>query len=139
MTIIDMLSEGVAVTNKDEAAGEMLADFTDHKVGMQLEESAVTIVVSDGAVALEQGIRADCHAVMKLSAVDLCEAIDNSCDLMEIREKGELLKGDINDPGIAVHFMATFPLFDAMVRYYEENEDFKHRVDTLKKSLKDEV
>ena len=67
--------------------------------------------------------------------VDLCGAIDNSFDLMEIREKGEIIKGDITDPNLPVHLMATFPFFDAMVRLYENDPEFKKQVDETKTSL----
>ncbi len=135
MTIVDILKKGAAYTNTDEAAKEMLVDFSDHKVGMQLESAGVTMVVQDGVVSLEEGIRDDCHAAMKMSTFDVCEAIDNSYDLMEMKDKGEITKGDMTDPNIAVHFMATFPFFDAMVRFYEDDADFKKEVDDLKASL----
>jgi hypothetical protein len=54
---------------------------------------------------------------------------------MEIREKGKLLKGDPTDMAIAVHFMATFPYFDAMVRLYQEDAEFKSMVDNFKATL----
>jgi len=79
-------------------------------------------------VSLEEGIRDDCDAVMKMKDLDMCGAIDNSYDLMEIKDKGEIVKGDVKDPAIAVHFMATFPYFDAMVRLYEDNEEYKNRL-----------
>ena len=72
---------------------------------------------------------------MKMKTFDVCEAIDDSYDLMEIREKGELTKGDMTDPGTAVHFMATFPFFDAMVRLYQDDEGFRKQVDELKAAL----
>jgi hypothetical protein len=31
--------------------------------------------------------------------------------------------------------MATFPFFDAMVRFYEDDPEFKKQVDELKSSL----
>jgi hypothetical protein len=113
----------------------MLADFTNHKVGMKIDDDEVTLVVKDSVVSLEEGIREDCDAVMALSTVDMCGAIDDSYDLMEIKDKGEILKGDPTDPGIAVHFMATFPFFDAMVRLYGDDEGFQKQVDELKASL----
>ena len=106
MTIIDVLQQGIRFTNSDPAAQEMLADFKDHKVGMKLDKDETTIVIKDGTVALEIGMREDCHASMRLPDIDLCGAIDNSYDLMEIREKGEIIKGDKTDPNTAVHFMA---------------------------------
>jgi hypothetical protein len=36
---------------------------------------------------------------------------------------------------IAVHFMATFPYFDAMVRLYQEDTEFKKTVDDYKAAL----
>lgn len=135
MGIVDVFQKGVGFADADETAREMLADFKDHKVGMQLGKEELTLVVKDGAVSLENGMRDDCHAAMKLSIADMCGAIDNSYDLMEIREKGELLKGDVKDPNTAVHFMATFPVFDAMVRLYEEDEEFKQMVDSVKSSV----
>ena len=135
MSIVDILNKGVEFTNTDVAAQEMLADFTNHKVGMKIGEEEVTLVVKDSVVSLDQGIREDCDAVMALSTVDMCGAIDDSYDLMEIKDKGEILKGDPTDSAIAVHFMATFPYFDAMVRLYEDNEGFKKQVDDLKSSL----
>ena len=134
MGIAEVLKQGAAYTNTDAAAKEMLADFTDHKVGMVLGDTQVTLVVKDSAVAIEDGMREDCHAAMKMSVKDVCEAIDNSYDLMEIREKGELIKGDMTDPATAVHFMATFPFFDAMVRLYEDDVEFKKQVDAVKAS-----
>ena len=135
MGIADILKRGAAFTNTDPAAREMLADFTNHRVGMVFDDVELTMVVKDGAVAIEDGMRDDCHAAMKMKTADVCEAIDNSYDLMEIREKGQLIKGDMTDPNTAVHFMATFPFFDAMVRLYEEDEAFKKQVDELKASL----
>jgi len=135
MSIVDILNRGIEFTNSDEAAREMLADFTDHKVGMKIGEEEMTLVVKDSVVALEPGIREDCHAVMGLSPENLCGAVDDSYDLMEIKDKGEILKGDAKDPAIAVHFMATFPFFDAMVRLYQEDEAFEKQVRDLKSSL----
>ena len=134
MTIIDVLQQGIRFTNSDPAAQEMLADFKDHKVGMKLDTDETTIVIKDGTVALEIGMREDCHAAMKMTDLDLCGAIDNSYDLMEIREKGEIIKGDRTDPNTAVHFMALFPFFDAMVRLYEQDQEFKNAVDAVKAS-----
>jgi len=135
MTIIDVLQQGIRFTNSDPAAQEMLADFKDHKVGMKLDKDETTIVIKDGTVALESGMREDCHASMRLPDIDLCGAIDNSYDLMEIREKGEIIKGDKTDPNTAVHFMALFPFFDAMVRLYEQDQEFKNAVDAVKAAL----
>jgi hypothetical protein len=135
MTIADILKQGAAYTNTDPAALEMLADFTDHRVGMVFDDSEMTLIVKDGTVAIEDGMRDDCHVAMKMKTRDVCEAIDNSYDLMEIRDKGELIKGDKSDPNAAVHFMATFPFFDAMVRLYEDDEGFKKQVDALKAAL----
>jgi len=132
MAMIDVLQKGVLFTNSDPAAREMLADFTDHKVGMKLDGEELTIIIKDGTVMLESGTREDCHAAMGMATRDLCEAIDNSYDLMEIREKGEILKGDKTDPNTAVHFMALFPYFDAMVRLYEQDQEFKNAVDAVK-------
>lgn len=132
MGIVDILNTAIEFTNSDEAAQEMLADFTDHKVGMKIGEDEVTLVVKDSVVSLNQGIREDCDAVMALSLLDMCGAIDDSYDLMEIKDKGEILKGDPKDPGIAVHFMATFPFFDAMVRLYQEDAGFQKAVDEIK-------
>jgi len=135
MTIIDVLNKGAAFTNSDPAAQEMMADFKDHKVGMKMDVAEVTLVIKESLIALEQGIRPDCHTAMQIKAIDLCGAIDNSFDLMEIRDKGVIIKGDKTDPNIAVHFMATFPFFDAMVRLYGENQEFKNMVDAVKASL----
>jgi len=134
MSIVDILNKGIEFTNSDEAAQEMLADFTNHKVGMKIGEEDVTLVVKDSVVSLEQGIREDSDAVMALSTVDMCGAIDDSYDLMEIKDKGEILKGDPTDSAIAVHFMATFPYFDAMVRLYQEDNEFQKMVDDIKAS-----
>ena len=134
MSIVDILNKGVEFTNSDEAAQEMLADFTDHKVGMKIGEKEVTLVVKDSVVSLDQGVREDCDAVMSLSPLDMCGAIDDSYDLMEIKDKGEILKGDPKDPAIAVHFMATFPFFDAMVRLYQDDNEFQKMVDDIKAS-----
>ncbi|MCX5901726.1 MAG: hypothetical protein NTX06_13525, partial [Proteobacteria bacterium] len=109
MAMIDVLQRGVLFANSDPAAQEMLADFTDHKVGMKLDGQEMTIIIKDGKVMIESATREDCHAAMGMTTRDLCEAIDNSYDLMEIREKGEILKGDKTDPNTAVHFMALFP------------------------------
>jgi len=135
MSVVDMLKRGISFANDDETAKEMMVDFKDHKVGLKLDEDEITQVVKDGAIFLEEGIREDCHAVLKLKTVDLCGAIDNSYDLMEIREKGEIVKGDITDPTLPVHLMATFPFFDAMVRLYESEADFKKQVDEIKDAL----
>ena len=135
MTIIDILRRGIEYTNADEAAKAMMADFKDHKVGLKLDEAEITQVIKEGAIYLEEGIREDCHVVLKMKTVDLCGAIDNSFDLMEIRDKGEIMKGDITDPNLPVHLMATFPFFDAMVRLYESDPQFKRQVDEIKSSL----
>jgi len=136
MTILDILQRGVAFANADDIAKEMLADFKDHRVGMKLDKDDLTMVVKDGVVSIESGMQLDnCHAAMNMKTIDVCGAIDNSFDLMEIREKGKLLKGDPMDMNIAVHFMATFPYFDAMVRLYQEDTEFKKTVDDYKAAL----
>jgi hypothetical protein len=134
MSVIDVLKRGVAFANTDEAAKEMLADFKDHKVGMSFDGTELTVVIRDGAVSLEPGMRPDCHAAMQMKTVDLCGAIDNSYDLMEIREKGVIIKGDAKDPNTAVHFMALFPFFDGMVRLYGEDPEFQKLVDACRSS-----
>ena len=135
MSVMEMLTAGAAFTNADETAQGMMADFKDHKVGLQLDADEITQVVKDGRLSLEKGIRQDCHVVLKLKTVDLCSAIDNTFDLMEIKDKGELVKGDMTDPNVPVHLMATFPFFDAMVRLYESDAGFKKMVDEVKSSL----
>ena len=135
MNIVDILKKGVGFTNSDEDAVEMLADFKNHKVGMQLDSESVTLVVKDSVVSLEDGIREDCDAVMKMKDLDMYGAIDNSYDLMEIKDNAEIVKGDVKDPAIAVHFMATFPFFDAMVRLYENDNEFEKQVIDLKSAL----
>ncbi len=135
MTIVDVLKQGIVFTNNDSTAKEMLADFKDHKIGMKMDVAEATLIVKDGEVSLEEGVLPDCHVAMEIKAVDLCSAIDNSFDLMEIKDKGTLIKGDRADPNTVVHFMAIFPFFDAMVRLYSENEEFKNIVDRLKESL----
>ena len=135
MSVMDILKKGADFTNEDEAAKGMMADFNDHKVGLQLDGDEVTQVVKDGALSLEEGIREDCHVVLKMKTVDLLGAIDNTFDLMEIKDKGELVKGDMTDPNVPVHLMATFPFFDAMVRLYETDPEFKKQVDAVKSSL----
>ncbi len=91
MSVMDMLKRGAEHTNADETAQGMMADFKDHKVGMKLDADEITQVIKDGRISLENGIREDCHVVMKMKTVDLCGAIDNSFHLMEIREKGEIM------------------------------------------------
>jgi hypothetical protein len=113
----------------------MMADFKDHRVGIKLDADEITLVVKDGVISLENNIREDCHASLRMKTIDLCGAIDNSFDLMEIREKGEIIKGDITDPNLPVHLMAIFPFFDAMVRMYQNEAEFKKLVDTVKSSL----
>ncbi len=135
MTILDVLKSGLERTNKDEISLEMLADFSDHKVGMMIGDTEITLLVKDGKASIEEGVLADSHVVMKLGADVVCGAIDNSIDLMDIKDEGELVKGDMSDPDVPVHFMATFPFFDAMVRYYEEDSTFKQNVDAVKASL----
>jgi hypothetical protein len=135
MSVMEMLAAGAEFTNADEAAQGMMADFKDHKVGMKLDAYEFTQVVKDGKLFLEKGIREDCHVVLKLKTEDLCSAIDNTFDLMEIKDKGELVKGDMIDPNVPVHLMATFPFFDAMVRLYEADPRFKKMVDEIKSSL----
>ena len=136
MTIMDILQRGAAFANADDTTKDMLADFKDHRVGMKLDKEELTMVVKDGVVSLEDGMNIDnCHAAMNMKTVDVCGAIDNSFDLMEIREKGKLLKGDPTDMNIAVHFMATFPYFDAMVRLYQDDAGFKKMVDDYKAAL----
>ncbi len=135
MSVVDVLKRGVEFTNADETAKGMMVDFKDHKVGLKLNADEITQVVKDGVISLEEGIREDCHVVLKMKTVDLCGAIDNSFDLMEIKDKGEIEKGDITDPNLPVHLMATFPFFDAMVRLYESDEEFKKQVDEIKSSL----
>ena len=135
MSVMDILKKGADYTNADETAKGMMADFNDHKVGLQLDADEVTQVVKDGALSLEEVVRDDCHVVLKMKTVDLCSAIDNTFDLMEIKDKGELVKGDMADPNVPVHLMATFPFFDAMVRLYESDPAFKKQVDEVKSSL----
>ena len=136
MTIIDVLQKGVAFANADDTTKEMLADFKDHRVGMKLDHEELTMVVKDGVISVENGMQLDnCHAAMQMKTADVCGAIDNSFDLMEIREKGHLLKGNPTDMNIAVHFMATFPYFDAMVRLYQDDAEFKKTVDDFKATL----
>ena len=135
MSVMDVLKRGADFTNADEMAQGMMVDFKDHKVGLQLDADEVTQVVTDGVLSLEEGIREDCHVVLKMKTVDLCSAIDNTFDLMEIKDKGELVKGDMTDPNVPVHLMATFPFFDAMVRLYESDDEFKKQVDEVKSSL----
>ena len=135
MSVVDVLKRGVEFTNTDETAKGMMVDFKDHKVGLKLDADEITQVVKDGIISLEEGIREDCHVVLKMKTVDLCGAIDNSFDLMEIKDKGEIEKGDITDPNLPVHLMATFPFFDAMVRLYESDEEFKKQVEEIKSSL----
>ena len=135
MSVVDVLKRGVEFANADETAKGMMVDFKDHKVGLKLDVDEVTQVVKDGIIFLEEGIREDCHVVLKMKTVDLCGAIDNSFDLMEIKDKGEIEKGDITDPNLPVHLMATFPFFDAMVRLYESDEEFKKQVEEIKSSL----
>ena len=135
MSVMDILKKGADFTNGDEAAKGMMTDFNDHKVGLQLDADSVTQVVKDGALSLEENIRDDCHVVLKMKTVDLLGAIDNTFDLMEIKDKGELVKGDMTDPNVPVHLMATFPFFDAMVRLYESDPEFKKQVDEVKSSL----
>jgi hypothetical protein len=135
MSIMNILKRGSEYTNTDQTAKEMMVDFKDHKVGIKLDADALTLVIKDSAISLENQIREDCHVILKMKTVDLCGAIDNSFDLMEIREKGEIIKGDITDPNLPVHLMAVFPFFDAMVRLYESDEGFKNQVDKVKSSL----
>ena len=135
MSVMDILKKGADFTNRDETAKGMMADFDDHKVGLQLDADEFTQVVKDGTLSLEESIRDDCHVVLKMKTVDLCSAIDNTFDLMEIKDKGELVKGDMTDPNVPVHLMATFPFFDAMVRLYESDPEFKKQVDQVKSSL----
>ena len=135
MSVMDVLKKGADFTNADETAQGMMVDFKDHKVGMQLDADEVTQVVKDGVLSLEEGIREDCHVVLKMKTEDLCSAIDNTFDLMEIKDKGELVKGDMTDPNVPVHLMATFPFFDAMVRLYESDDAFKKQVDEVISSL----
>jgi hypothetical protein len=135
MSVTGILKKGIEYANGDDTAKEMMTDFKDHKVGMQFDADAITLVVKNGVISLEQGIRDDCDASLKMKTADLCGAIDNSFDLMEMREKGEIIKGDITDPNLPVHLMAIFPFFDAMVRMYQEDAAFQGLVDTLKSSL----
>jgi hypothetical protein len=136
MTIVDILQKGLRFANSDEMTKEMLADFKDHRVGMKFDQEEITMVVKDGVASIESGMNLDnCHAAMNMPTSDMCGAIDNSYDLMEIREKGTLLKGDPKDMAIAVHFMATFPCFDAMVRLYQDDVEFKKMVDDYKATL----
>ena len=102
---------------------------------MMLGAEELTAVVKDGKIFFESGIRDDCHAAMKMRPADMCGAIDGGIDLMDIREKGEIVKGDITDPSLPVHFMALFPFFDAMVRLYVDNAEFKAKVDQMKACL----
>jgi hypothetical protein len=136
MTILDILQQGIEFANSDDMTKEMLADFKDHRVGIKLDKEELTLVVKDGVISLENGMQLDnCHAAMIMKTADICAAIDNGYDLMEIREKGTLLKGDPKDMSIAVHFMATFPYFDAMVRQYQDDAEFKKLVDEYKTTL----
>ena len=135
MTILDVLKSGLERTNKDGISLEMLADFSDHKVGMMIGDTEITLIVKDGKASIEGGVLADSHVVMKIGPDVVCGSIDNSIDLMDIKDMAELVKGDLADPDVPVHFMASFPFFDAMVRYYEEDSTFKQNVDAVKASL----
>jgi len=135
MKILDVLKSGVEQTNKDEISLEMLADFSNHKVGMMVGDTEITLIVKDGKASIVEGVLADSHVVMKIGVDVVCGSIDNSIDLMEIKDNAELVKGDMSDPDVPVHFMATFPFFDAMVRYYEDDSTFKQNVDAVKASL----
>jgi len=135
MSIVDILQKGVAFSNADAAARAMLADFQDNRVGIQLDGGAVTLVIRNGVISLDAGMREDCHAAIRLKDIDMCGAIDDSFDLLEIRDRGEIIKGDRADPNLPVHFMAIFPLFEAMVRMYEQGGVFKNEVDALKASI----
>ena len=57
MSVMDVLKKGADYTNVDETAKGMMADFNDHKVGLQLDADEVTQVVKDGALSLEEGVR----------------------------------------------------------------------------------
>jgi len=129
VSVLDVLKSGVAFTNADETAKEMLADFKDHKIGMRFDGDDLTVVIADGLVAIDQGLRPDCHVAIQMKTADLCGAINNSYDLMEMREKGTIIKGDAKDPQTAVHFMALFPVFDSMVRLYGQDRVFQQLVD----------
>jgi len=135
MSVAAILKRGIEFTNSDESAKDMMADFKDHKVGIKLDADEITLIVKDGVISFENDIRDDCHCSMRMKTVDFCGAIDNSFDLMEMREKGEMIKGDITDPNLPVHLMAIFPFFDATVRLYQDDGEFKKLVDTLKASL----
>jgi len=135
MSLSAILKRGIEFTNSDQSAREMMTDFKDHKVGIKLDADEITLMVKDGVISFENGIRDDCHCSMRMKTVDFCGAIDNSFDLMEMREKGEMIKGDITDPNLPVHLMAIFPFFDAMVRLYQDDGEFKKLVDTVKSSL----
>ena len=78
MAIVDILKRGIEFTNSDETTKEMMVDFKDHKVGLKLDADEITQVVKDGVISLEEGLRDDCHAVLKMKTADLCGAIDNS-------------------------------------------------------------
>ncbi|MEI6125007.1 MAG: hypothetical protein WCQ99_00500 [Pseudomonadota bacterium] len=59
MAIIEVLKQGIAFSNKDAAAQEMLADFKDHRIGMVMDAQEVTLVIKDGIMSLESGMRED--------------------------------------------------------------------------------
>lgn len=135
MGLKEVMKRGALFANKDESTRDILNEFKDHKVGMQFDQEEVTIVIKDGMVSIEGGIRPDCHVVMKLSTGNMCSMIDGTKDRAEIREEGEITKGDISDPSLLVNFMAVSPYYDALMRLYEEDPEFKRNVDDLKASL----
>jgi len=111
MTILDILKSGIEQTNKDEISLEMLADFSNHKVGMTVGDTEITLIVKDGKVSIEEGVLADSHVVMKIGADVVCGSIDNSIDLMDIKDNAELVKGDMSDPDVPVHFYGNLSVF----------------------------
>jgi len=135
MGLTEIMEKGAIFANKDETISDILRDFHDHKVGMQFDHEEITIVIKDGAVSIEKGIRDDCNVVMKLSTENMCSMIDGTKDRAEIREEGEITKGDFSDPSLLVNFMAVSPYYDALMRLYEEDTEFKMSVDDLKASL----
>ena len=81
MAVMDVLKRGADFTNADETAKGMMVDFKDHKVGLQLDADEVTQVVKDGILSLEEGIREDCHVVLKMKTVDLFVLSDCCCSM----------------------------------------------------------
>ncbi len=131
VSIFDILSKAAELANKDPKVQKEMAECDGDKVGFRFtDDTPVTVITNKGRLLVEPKERPDCQIVIELSAISLCDICDKTMSLMEIRDKGKIVKGELHD--LINHMFALLPWFEAMTRYYEENPEFKRLVDEKK-------